>query len=200
VGKVNCAQAVTAAIEAASRTHSFSGLVSFGSAGAYLSSGLAPGDLVVASEEVADDLVVLPGRLATLEEIGLPLVPGEPPLYGRFPADPRLAALAVEACRSTLPPGRRVASGPLLTVSRITSARAEAERLLRLLGPILGENMEGAAAAQVARHYGLPFCELRAVANLVDDRDRQRWDFSLAASACCLAVAALIEALTRERP
>ena len=183
VGKVNCAQALTAALETAGP---FSALISFGAAGAFPSSGLAPGDLAVASEEFSDEVVVLPERLVSPAEIGLPL-------ESRFPADPELTVRLLSACRRAALPGRRTASGPFLTVSRITSSRAEAQRLEQLFGPLLCESMEGAAAAQVARHYGLPFAELRAVSNLVDDRDRQRWDWELAERACCLAVSTLLE-------
>jgi futalosine hydrolase len=191
VGKVNTAQALTAALEGG---HGFQALISFGSAGAFLSSGLAPGDLAVASEEVTDELVVLPGGLASLAEIDLPLAQADPPLYNRFPVDAKLSGRILEACRRATP-GGRVASGPLLTASRITSSRAEAERLENLFGPLLCESMEGAAAAQVAHHYGLPFAELRAVSNLIDDRERQRWDFAAATQACCRALSALLEDL-----
>lgn len=188
VGKTNTAQAVTALLERAE----FAAVVNFGSAGAFLSSGLSPGDLAVASEEVSDELVVLPGRLATLAEIGLPLVATEPPLYGRFPVAEGLTGRVLAACRRSLFPGQELASGPFLTVSRLTCSRAEAGRLQALLGPLLCESMEGAAAAQVAHHYGLPFAEVRAVANLIDDRQRQAWDFGLAARNCGRAVRDLL--------
>ena len=39
--------------------------------------------------------------------------------------------------------------------------------------------MEGAGAAHVALLYDLPFLEIRAVSNLVGDRDKRRWDLPL---------------------
>lgn len=191
VGKTNTAQAVTAAIE----REGFAAVVSFGSAGAFLSSGLSPGDLAVASEEVTDELVVLPGGLATLAEIGLPLLSLDPPLHNRFPVSDALTRRLLAACRQSALPGQRTLSGAFLTVSRITCCREEADRLEELLGPLLCENMEGAAAAQVAHHYGLPFAEVRSVSNLVDDRERQSWDFELAARNCCRVVNSFLEEL-----
>jgi futalosine hydrolase len=38
------------------------------------------------------------------------------------------------------------------------------------------ESMEGAAAAQTARALGVPFAELRAVSNVVGERDKAHWD------------------------
>lgn len=39
----------------------------------------------------------------------------------------------------------------------------------------LCENMEGASLARVCREYGIPMVELRAVSNLVEDRDPSAW-------------------------
>jgi futalosine hydrolase len=197
VGKTNTAQAVTAVIEHAgfAERGGFAAVVSFGSAGAFLSSGLSPGDVAVASEEVTDELVVLPGRLATLAEIGLPLLALDPPLHNRFPVSDALTRRLLAACRQSALPGQQTLSGAFLTVSRITCCREEADRLEELLGPLLCENMEGAAAAQVAHHYGLAFAEVRSVSNLVDDRERQSWDFELAARNCCRVVRFFLEEL-----
>jgi len=195
VGRVNAAQAATAAIEAGG----IGAVVSFGSAGAYPAAGLGIGDLAVAREEIGDELIVLPERYATLAEMCVPLPAEEPPMLNRMGADPTLSSRLTAACFEVAGPQVRVASGAMLTVSRITSSRAEAERLVALFGPLLCENMEGAAAAQVARHYGLPFAEVRAVSNLVDDRARQCWDFPLAAASCCRAVAAFVDGL-RDNP
>ncbi|MFH0810455.1 MAG: futalosine hydrolase [Pseudomonadota bacterium] len=195
VGKANCAQALTAAVERTRPEKSFSRVVSFGSAGAWPGSGLAVGDLAVATTEISDEGAVLPGRLAGLEEIGLPLQKNtQPPVYNHLPVDAGLSAAALDACRRVAPPFKALA-GPFLTVSRVTSALAEAERLSRLFPKkILCENMEGAAAALVALHYGLAFCEIRAISNLVDDREQQSWDFALASQNCARAVAALLDA------
>jgi futalosine hydrolase len=125
-----------------------------------------------------------------LEEIGLPLGGGSEPNYGRFPADPTLSEALLAACERAT--GTKAVSGTFLTVSRITSSLAESERLTRCLGRVLCESMEGAAAAQVAHHYGLPFGELRAVSNQIEDRERQRWDFEAAAISCARALGAFL--------
>lgn len=55
----------------------------------------------------------------------------------------------------------------------------------------LCENMEGAAVARLCREFGIPMLEVRAVSNLVEDRDMNRWKLQ---DACVRAgeVAALL--------
>jgi len=38
------------------------------------------------------------------------------------------------------------------------------------------ETMEGAAAAQIAMYYGIPFLEIRSACNIVGNRNRQNWN------------------------
>ena len=40
--------------------------------------------------------------------------------------------------------------------------------------------MEGAAAAHLCLRYDLPFLELRAISNRVEDRNRDAWNIPLA--------------------
>ena len=52
--------------------------------------------------------------------------------------------------------------------------------------------MEGAALAHVAAIYGVPLLELRAVSNLVEDRDLSRWRIREAADTAQDAVRAVV--------
>jgi futalosine hydrolase len=48
--------------------------------------------------------------------------------------------------------------------------------------------MEGAVGAQLCLLYGVPFLEVRAISNLVGDRDRTLWDLRGAAARAAEAV------------
>ncbi|MBT5829851.1 MAG: futalosine hydrolase, partial [Candidatus Latescibacteria bacterium] len=58
------------------------------------------------------------------------------------------------------------------------------------------ENMEGAAAAQLCLLYNVPFLELRAISNQVEDRNRDAWDIPLALERSQTATSKLIHALS----
>ncbi|HEX7239102.1 MAG TPA: hypothetical protein VF263_02460, partial [Longimicrobiaceae bacterium] len=60
----------------------------------------------------------------------------------------------------------------------------------------LCEGMEGAALAHVCALYGVPFLELRAVSNAVEDRDLSRWRLPEAVDAATRAVRAVVRAWT----
>lgn len=79
-----------------------------------------------------------------------------------------------------------------MTVSTITATVTRSNQLHRHFGAVI-ENMEGAGAAHVAIHYGLPFLEIRAVSNRVGDRDKRRWDLPLSFRACAQAVRTYLE-------
>jgi futalosine hydrolase len=55
--------------------------------------------------------------------------------------------------------------------------------------------MEGAAAALVCARQHIPFCELRGISNLVEDRNLAKWDLAAAAQ---IAQQALITLLCNE--
>jgi futalosine hydrolase len=57
--------------------------------------------------------------------------------------------------------------------------------------------MEGAALAHVCALYGVPFLELRAVSNTVEDRDLSTWRIREAAEAAQRAVRALVASWPR---
>jgi futalosine hydrolase len=73
----------------------------------------------------------------------------------------------------------KIAVAPFVTVSTITATNHGAARLYERFQSCM-ENMEGIAGAHVAKHYGIPFLEIRCASNLVGKRDREAWDLPLA--------------------
>ena len=55
--------------------------------------------------------------------------------------------------------------------------------------------MEGAAVAHVCAMYKIPVIEMRGVSNIVEDRDRSKWDLALAAENCQKAVIEVLSSL-----
>ncbi|HEX8243978.1 MAG TPA: hypothetical protein VF541_10795 [Longimicrobium sp.] len=89
--------------------------------------------------------------------------------------------------------GVHVRVGPFVTVSACSGTAARGAVVAARFGGIC-EGMEGAALAHVAALYDTPFLELRAVSNLVEDRDLSRWKLADAAEAAQRAVRALVAA------
>lgn len=145
--------------------------------------GLRPGDVVIATQEIYGDTgsSSLGGWLSA-DELGLPLggAPGRE-VGNVFDLDPGLVEAAWALVADGLA-GRRVVSGPCVTVSRISGLRSEGEELRARWGA-LAESMEGAAAAHICVLYEVPFLEVRGVSNLVVDRDRSSWNVEEAVAA-----------------
>jgi futalosine hydrolase len=188
MGKTNAAHAVTVLIE----KFSPSCLVNFGIGGAYPSSGLRVGDIAVAEKEVyADEGVLLKDGLHSFEITGIPLLTVRGRKYfNEFPADKRLSRLALKAAGLIA----HCKPGVFLTVSACTGTRKRAAELAGKFGPIC-ENMEGAAIAHICRIYGISFVEIRGISNIVEDRDKGKWDIELASENCQKAVSHFLETL-----
>lgn len=194
IGPVNTAHALTRAVERQRPRM----VLQFGIAGAYVPAGVPVGSIVVASEEIYGDLGVLtPDGWQPADLIGIPVVAGDPPRFNRFPLDPQRLARVVQLLATPPPasapaaPSTAVHCGPCLTLSQVTGVRTLGDALHRRFGALC-ESMEGAAAAHVCALYGLPFLEVRGVSNLVEDRDRSRWQIAAAASVAQRAVEHLI--------
>ncbi len=185
MGQTNTAQALTAMLESGRP-----GLVIMaGCAGAYAGSSLKVGDVAAASEEIyADSGILTPEGFKGIEETGFPLVESSGVAYfSRFPLSGDYNRIVENAC-----PGIRI--GLFLTVSTVSGTAKRGKELFSRYGALC-ENMEGAAAAQVCLLYGVPFVEIRGVSNMVEDRNRDRWDIDKAMKNCAMAVAAFIERL-----
>jgi len=162
VGKVNAAATLAAYLEIHPEVER---VLLVGIAGAYPGSGLKPGDLALAGEEIQADL----GTEAGLEPLGFPAVEVAGQRYfNHFPADTIWTAELLT--RWGLEPRT------FLTRDRVSETREEAAELARRWRATV-ENMEGAAVAQTAILFGVAWAELRAVSNEAGVRDKNGWDF-----------------------
>ncbi len=191
VGKANAAFSAGTLLVA----RDYRAIFNIGCAGAFPSSGLSVGDVVLADREVfADEGVLTPDGFLDLERLGFALhePPGAPPVFNGIPITPpmRFAAREIAALAAEL--GFRLRAGPLCTVSTCSGLDAAAAEIARRYSP-LAESMEGAALALAALRCGLPFLEVRGISNMTGDRDRAHWDIPLACRRAAQAAARIIE-------
>lgn len=189
MGKTNAAHALTALLEA----RPVRGVVGFGIGGAYPGSGLRVGDVALATAAVyGDEGVQTPAGWISTEGIGIPLWrAGESPRFNEFALD----ADRVDRARAALSAaGFQVRAGPFVTVSCCSGTAALGMTMAQRVPGALCEGMEGAALAHVAAIYEVPLLELRAVSNLVEDRDMSRWRIRDAAETAQRAVRVLVGA------
>ncbi len=178
MGKVNAAHAATIL-----SGYNPAAIVIFGIGGAYPSSSAKIGNVAIAKEEIAGDegVLMLDGFKDT-KYIGIPLIKTSTSvIYNTYPARESLVKHALQALVINLPGYRnKVHLGTFVTLSTCTGTAARARELEeRYHG--LCENMEGAAAAQVAELHNIPWVEVRGISNIVEDRDLQKWDIPSAA-------------------
>jgi futalosine hydrolase len=173
VGKTNAAHGITLLLEKFSPDL----LLLIGCGGAYRRSGLAPGNLAIANEEIfGDDGVITPQGWRSMRYLQLPLLrKGSQNFYNRFPADLSIVRKAKAILKDFNP---RV--GPFVTVSEVTGTDEKADEMERRFRGIC-ENMEGAAVAELCILYNTPFLEIRGISNVVKQRNTKEWDVSAAA-------------------
>ncbi|HEX9022133.1 MAG TPA: futalosine hydrolase [Nitrospirota bacterium] len=189
MGKVNAAHAATLLLT----QFKPEALVVFGVGGGYPSSGAGIGDVALAREEITGDEGVLTvDGFQDTEYIGIPLVKtASTVIYTRYAAPEPLLKRSLQAL-ALRPQAGKAHVGPFVTLSTCTGTTARAKELEeRYHG--LCENMEGAAAAQVAELHGVPWLEVRGISNIVEDRDLRKWDIPRAAQAARQAVRSIIE-------
>ncbi|MEO6502271.1 MAG: futalosine hydrolase [Jatrophihabitantaceae bacterium] len=80
------------------------------------------------------------------------------------------AGLAAEFSRRT-----GAVTGAVLSVSTVTGSQRRADQLLARHPDAVAEAMEGIGVCLAADRAGVPFAELRAIANPVGPRDRESW-------------------------
>jgi futalosine hydrolase len=85
----------------------------------------------------------------------------------RYPVD---EALAAELGRRT-----GAVTGAVLSVSTVTGSQQRADQLLARHPDAVAEAMEGVGVCLAAGQAGVPFAELRAIANPVGPRRRESW-------------------------
>ena len=192
MGKVNAAHAATILFEKFSPRV----LILFGVGGAYPSSGLRVGDIAVAEKELYGDegVITLEGFQGT-HYMGIPLAEtGRKKYFNEFVLDKELTGKALESLGQPYAGSIAARSGKFITVSTCTGTRRRARELQRRFGGIC-ENMEGAAAAHICALYGVRMGEIRGISNIVEDRDRTKWDIKLAAENCQKVVMNVLRAL-----
>jgi futalosine hydrolase len=187
LGKANTAAGLATAIAELRPT----AVLQVGIGGAYVGSFLSVGMAMLATEDVQLDLGLRrPEGWADWGALGFPLRSREPDvlvLYAggggavagategaaeraRAVAIPTDADLtAVIAAATGLPRGR------FATLDAVTHD-VHLGAAMQAAFDVSVESMEGAAAAQTARALGVPFAELRAVSNVVGERDKAHWD------------------------
>jgi futalosine hydrolase len=189
IGKVNTAAAVAALLDRFEPEL----LINTGCAGAYRGSGLAVGDLAMATAEVfGDEGVLAPDGWHSLELIGIPAAEknGER-WFNTFPLTRWAMDKAVYVAETAGVPLHR---GRFITVSTVSGTGERGEELAHRFGGVC-ESMEGGAAAQVALLYGIDVLEVRGVSNLVEDRDLSRWDIPRAVESAQAFIARFVGAL-----
>ncbi len=157
-GPVTMAHGLTVAIE----QQRPDAILIVGIGGAYPESGLSIGDVACAESETYGDLgVETPDGFLELPEF----IRQSYPLQ-LFPTTRRARFVTVATCSGTDESSQRIRN--------------------RTQGDL--ENMEGAAAVQVATHYGIPIGEVRGISNMTGRRDRASWKIPQAADAAQEAV------------
>jgi futalosine hydrolase len=165
-------------------------VLNFGVAGAYLSeapTGQGPAallDLCLAEQEILGDFgICFADHIEAFDEkLGGTRV---------FPLDQSLLCQARDilgqhqlTCRC----------GNFVTVSAASATRQRG-MMLAARHQGLCENMEGAAVARVCAEFSLPLLEVRAVSNLVEDRDLSRWKMTEACALAARAAGLLVRAM-----
>lgn len=192
-GMVNAAQAHTAAIERLCPDL----IIHTGCAGIFPSTGGDAGDLALAESDtdihtgIEREGEIIPAPLP------FPLIEtNNGPIIRTYPLNHDLVKRAENVLKSC---GFQVFMGHFITVSTITASAQRAQALVAAFSPVM-ESMEGASAAHVALHYGVPFLEIRAASNLVGPRKKDQWNLPLAFERCSKAVFHLIDQLSKWRP
>lgn len=187
-GMANTVQALTAVVE-----RERPGLiVQTGCGGAFASAGLDVGDIGIADREIDAQLGIEARALGDPPDpLPFPVLErGGPPVFQEYPLDANLCERALSLLSPAMAPAA-IRKGPFITVGTVTATADRAKRLQIRFAPIM-EAMEGAGAAHVAWHYGIPFLEIRAASNRVGPRHRADWNLPLAFSRAAMAVRHLL--------
>ncbi|MDP3260138.1 MAG: futalosine hydrolase [Thermodesulfovibrionales bacterium] len=193
IGKANAAYAATLLIE----KFSPSAVINFGIGGAYPSANLRAGDIAIADKEIyGDEGLWLKDGFHKADEIGIPLLKkGGKKYFNEFPLDKSLVKKMFKLSKLLTFNSQlltNIESGAFVTVSTVTGTGRRAREIEKRFNAIC-ENMEGAAVAHVCAMYGIPMLEIRGISNIVEDRDRSKWDIKTAAENCQEIILALIK-------
>ncbi len=189
LGKANTAAGLAVAILA----YRPLAVLQVGVGGAYVGSFLSVGMAMLADEDRHLDLGLRqPEGWADLEAIGFALAPARGERAALGAAVPTDAALTAAVADATGLPRGRFATLDAVTHDVHFGAAVQARFDVSV------ESMEGAAAAQTAHRLGVPFAELRAISNVVGERDRAHWDLRGAVRVVTDATRASLRALAAD--
>ncbi|MEK7789933.1 MAG: futalosine hydrolase, partial [Planctomycetota bacterium] len=174
-----------------------SAVINFGIGGAYPSANLRAGDIAIADKEIyGDEGLWLKDGFHKADEIGIPLLKkGGKKYFNEFPLDKSLVKKMFKLSKLLTFNSQlltNIESGAFVTVSTVTGTGRRAREIEKRFNAIC-ENMEGAAVAHVCAMYGIPMLEIRGISNIVEDRDRSKWDIKTAAENCQKIILALIK-------
>jgi futalosine hydrolase len=163
IGKTNAAHGATLLIERFQPAF----ICVIGVAGAYPSTGLAVGDIVIGEKEIyGDEGLLLETGIKPMNAIGLPFVVIDGVRYfNKFPLH--------------MPEGLRDhrIKGPIITISACTGTLKRGLEIETEFGALC-ENMEGAAVAHVCLLNNVPATEIRGISNVIEDRAEKPLDKS----------------------
>lgn len=143
--------------------------INAGIAGSYRKE-LIPGTVVIpVSDCFADAGIETAEGFQTLFEAGLENPERFPFTEGRITVANRYVTLAL----------RQMAPVKAVTVSTATGSLVTIDRIVSKFNPDI-ETMEGATFFYICTGERIPFLALRSVSNLVEPRDRKKWDIPLA--------------------
>ena len=186
VGKTNASHGTTLLLENFSPTL----FLLIGCGGAYRQSGLAPGNLAMANEEIfGDEGVITPHGWRSTQFLKLPLLrKGEEVYYNHYKINNKLLDTALKILTNF-----DIKVGPFVTISEVSGTQEKAKEMEKRFNGIC-ENMEGASVAQLCTLYDIPFLEIRGISNLVKERNKEEWDLPAAAN---ISQKAAIEIITQ---
>lgn len=176
LGKASAAAAVATVVN----NMALARVIMIGCAGAFVDGGLEIGDIALATTEIcADEGVITATGFLNLQQLDFALVTTmEEKYYHRLPCDNAwLDNNRGELERYAAAHDIQCICGPFATVSSCSGTCEYGEEIYRRTAAI-AENMEGSAAAQVCAQYNVPFTELRAVSNMVEERNMANWDLA----------------------
>ena len=146
-------------------------VIQFGIAGAYPNSGLAITEVVVANTDMHIDTgVKTDDTWQDMQKMGFSLLVKDKSYYNIFPTN---QALTNELSKLGLK------SVSFASSETVTGSHSDALRIEQSLS-VAVESMEGAAAAQVCLALDTAFAEIRAISNIVGQRDKSKWQIEQA--------------------
>ncbi len=188
---INTAHALTVALE----QNRPKIILQAGYAGVFKESTLQIGDLTIATEErYIHAGVESSSNYMTPDDLPFELIDKTPSTKsGSYSLNNKYTDRAFQILsKNNLQKKDSIYKGCILTVSTITSTHKTSDQLFKNFSPLM-EAMEGAASAHVASLYNIPFLEIRSGSNFVGERDKSKWDTSLASKNLSKACTRIIE-------